>query len=374
MLNLLDMKSKSYFRVVVTFSLVLAVAIPLWFALPVTLIYAQGYGGGGGGGVDRTSPRLSDISASGITGTTADIYWKTHELSDSQVEYWASPSMFSELDEDRVIYHHVQLTGLTPGTTYYYKTLSKDKSGNLSEWEFPPEEYTFTTAGMPPAAQVSELEITPGEVDIGDDVTISALVLNVGHATRSYEISLKIDNVTAATEEVTLDGGASESVTFTVSRDVAATYAVSIDGQSGSFTVKAVVSPPAPPAPAAFSVSALTISPAEIDIGESVTISTLVTNTGDLTGSYEVTLKIDNIVVATKDVTLDGGASQGVSFTISKDVTATYAISVNGLAGTFTVKPPPAVPLNWWVIAGIIAGIVAGATVVWLTIIRRRVE
>jgi len=322
-------------------------------------------GGGGIGPGDIKPPRLSDISTCGIAETTADICWKTQEFSDSQVEYRVSPSMFSELDEAMVINHRVRLIGLTPGTTYYYKTMSRDKAGNLAV----SDEYTFTTLGTPPAAQVSELKITPGEVDIGVDVTISVLVLNISHATRTYDVSLKIDDVTVATEEVTMAGDASESVTFTVSRDVAATYAVSVDGLSGSFVVKP---PPAPSAPAAFAVRALTISPAEVDIGESVTVSILVTNTGDLAGSYEVTLKIDEAVVATKGVTLDGGASQSVTFTISKDVVATYTISIDGLTGTFVVKLPPAVPLNWWLIGGIIAVVVAVIVFIWLNIIRRR--
>ncbi len=76
--------------------------------------------------------------------------------------------------------------------------------------------------------------------------------------------------------------------------------------------------------PAAFVASDLSISPAEVDIGETVTISVLVTNIGDLTGSYEVSLKVDNVVVATKEITLAGGASQKVTFTTTKDVAGTY--------------------------------------------------
>ncbi len=142
------MKHKNYFRMVVSFFLVLAVAIPLWFASPVILVHAGGYGGGGGGagGVDFTPPRVSDVSTSDITKTSADIYWKTQELSDSQVEYWTNPSMFSELDEERVINHHIHLTGLTPGTTYYYKTMSRDRAGNLGV----SDEDTFTTLGVAP--------------------------------------------------------------------------------------------------------------------------------------------------------------------------------------------------------------------------------
>jgi len=101
--------------------------------------------------------------------------------------------------------------------------------------------------------------------------------------------------------------------------------------------------------PAAFTASALTISPAEVEIGETVTISVLVTNTGDLSGSYTVTLKIDNVVIDSKAVTLDGGASQKVTFITSKDVTETYTVSIDGLPREFTVEEeevtPPVMPV-----------------------------
>jgi len=157
--------------------------------------------------------------------------------------------------------------------------------------------------------------------------------------------------------------------------------------------------------PAAFTVSDLLITPIEIDIGESMSIRVLVTNTGDLEGAYEVSLKIDNVQIASKEVTLIGGASKTVTFTTSKNTPGTYTISVDGLSGSFTVKavpqvipqvsseppvvppavpelkeapeaaaapPPPASPveprLKWPLIGGIIAGvIVVGLLVFFLS-------
>ncbi len=56
--------------------------------------------------------------------------------------------------------------------------------------------------------------------------------------------------------------------------------------------------------PATFTVSTLSISPTEVEIGESIIISVLVTNTGAGSGTYEVTLKLDSVSVATKEVIL----------------------------------------------------------------------
>ncbi|MBA7666249.1 hypothetical protein ES703_74328 [subsurface metagenome] len=246
--------------------------------------------------------------------------------------------------------------------------------------------FTIIAYTRPAAFTTSTLSISPAEVDIGEEVTISVLVANTGNLTGSYEVTLKIDNVVVDTEEVILAGGDNQTVTFTTSKDVAGSYSVTVDSLSDTFTVKAPPVPPVvpvvPPAPAAFTTGALSISPAEVDIGEEVTISILVTNTGDVTGSYEVSLKIDYMVVATEEVTLAGGASQTVTFTTTKDVAGSYTVTIDSLSGTFEVKevevppfvPPvaPPKPINWWLIGGIIAGVVIIGVVVWIIIQRRR--
>jgi len=205
-------------------------------------------GGGGGGGLppDLTPPRISEVSVTNITETTADIIWRTHEKADSQAEFWSSPSDFSQLDSELVIEHLVHLTDLTPATMYHYRVMSKDRAGNLTV----SDEYTFVTLGKPPAAAftTSNLIISPSEVDVGESVAISVSITNAGNAAGSYEVTLKINGVVEATEEVTLSAGTSQGVTFTTARDVAGTYTVDVDGLSGSFTVKEKPAPP-PPAP-----------------------------------------------------------------------------------------------------------------------------
>ena len=116
--------------------------VDLTVDIPVT---AAGGGGGGGAAPDTVAPSISNVGGclDGVAETTADICWTTNELSTSQVEYWASPAMLSTLDETLVTSHHVNLAGLTPATTYHYKTMSKDAAGNLAV----SPEYTFTTLG-----------------------------------------------------------------------------------------------------------------------------------------------------------------------------------------------------------------------------------
>jgi len=97
--------------------------------------------------------------------------------------------------------------------------------------------------------------------------------------------------------------------------------------------------------PAEFTVSDLTISPAEVDIAQNVTISASVTNSGNLPGTYQVILKIDDAVVSTKKVTGAAQATEKVIFTVVKGTPGSYEVNINGLSGTFTVKPAPAGPV-----------------------------
>ena len=231
----------------------------------------------------------------------------------------------------------------------------------------------------PAAFSVSYLSVSQLEVEPGETVTITVLVANTGGESGSYTVVLKIDGVKEAEETVTIAAGESQAVSFSVTKEEAGSYSVDVSGLTGSFTVQEEVVPPVvPPVPAAFAISNLSISPAEVDIGGSVTISVLIANTGDLTGSYEVTLKIDNVVVATKEVTLAGGASQKVTFTTTKDVAGTYTVNVNGQSDTFMVKEKvvPLVapkPIAWWVwlIIGLVSAVVVGFAV-WMVVRRRR--
>ena len=91
--------------------------------------------------------------------------------------------------------------------------------------------------------------------------------------------------------------------------------------------------------PAALTASGLTISPAEAYVGEAIYISVTVTNAGDLTGSQDMVLQIDNVVADFERVTLTGHATEKVTFSLIKAEAGTYKISINGLVDSLTVKP-----------------------------------
>ena len=129
----------------------------------------------------------------------------------------------------------------------------------------------------------------------------------------------------------------------------------------------------------------MTISPGEVKFGEKVSISVNFANTGDLAGNYDVTLKINNIVVETKKITLAGHAGQKETFTTNRDAAGSYAVSIDTLLGTFTVKamptptltpqPTPALaptPINWPLVAEVIGAIVVIGLLIYFLCWRTR--
>jgi hypothetical protein len=86
-----------------------------------------------------------------------------------------------------------------------------------------------------------------------------------------------------------------------------------------------------PPIPGEIQLSSLAISPSrEVVEGKSVTISVDATNTGETSETTTITLKLNNAVEASEDVTLDAGESTTTSWTISKGE-GTYSVSIGEL-------------------------------------------
>jgi transcriptional regulator with XRE-family HTH domain len=200
---------------------------------------------------------------------------------------------------------------------------------------------------------------------------------------------------------ITIPGTTVDTVTHTIS------------GRISHFTNFAII---ASTAPAAFTVSDLSISPAEIDPGDTATVTAVIRNTGDLSGSFDAVLRINDNIAETRQITLAGQSSQVVTFTVTPASTGTYTISVDGVSGTLevaapapftttttTTKPAPSTTttlttttqpaptsttpapttpttpapaprpgINWWLIGGIIAVAIIVGIVTWQLVTRHQ--
>jgi hypothetical protein len=140
-------------------------------------------------------------------------------------------------------------------------------------------------------------------------------------------------------------------------------------------TTFAVLAPPAAPSPVVettFSTSGFTISPDEANPGEEVTISALVTNQGQVEETQSVTLKINEAIADTQEVTLGAGAFTEVTFKVVRNEAGTYLVELQDETGEFTVKeaaatppPPPSSSaqgasssgINWAIMAPILTAV-----------------
>ncbi|MFC2038665.1 hypothetical protein ACFLUG_02730 [Chloroflexota bacterium] len=98
------------------------------------------------------------------------------------------------------------------------------------------------------------------------------------------------------------------------------------------------------PEAAKFSVSDLVISPQQVKIRDRVTITVLVTNSGEETGTFEAILKINGEYTESKEVTLVGETSKTVSFSVSREIPGNYSVEIGGTTGSYTIEPPPEPP------------------------------
>ncbi len=114
---------------------------------------------------DTTPPIITDgPMAISVTDTEATIRWVTNEKSDSLVQYGLTKSYGSKEPKTPtggyVLDHEITLSNLWPSTTYHYKVISEDKSGNYGE----SDDHTFTTASPP--------DVTPPEILVGPNLLV----------------------------------------------------------------------------------------------------------------------------------------------------------------------------------------------------------
>ena len=99
-----------------------------------------------------------------------------------------------------------------------------------------------------------------------------------------------------------------------------------------------------PPAPAAFQTAGLSINPPEVNPRQELSVTAMVTNTGDIEGSYIAELKINAITEQAMEVTVVAGETQTLSFLVSKDTPGIYEVTLGGLTGQFEVVKPVTLP------------------------------
>ena len=140
-------------------------------------------------GIPVPAPVISNIVVAGTT-TTAVVTWTTDLNSTSQVSYYVTgmTSISTPIDNASVVFHQVQLTGLTPGTTYNFAVTSGGKGG-ISQSPVS----TFTTLNTPTVAAITQT----GRTLSSSPVTFPVIPTDVAPTTYDFLSQLKVflDNI-----------------------------------------------------------------------------------------------------------------------------------------------------------------------------------
>jgi hypothetical protein len=112
---------------------------------------------------DYAAPIISGVQAVNITDTSVLIVWNTNEPAGTVVEYGLTPAYGATgTASGYVTVHSLPIAGLSPGTTYHFRVISTDASGNTAV----SADYTFTTLSDVTAPSNGSLVATPGNAQV----------------------------------------------------------------------------------------------------------------------------------------------------------------------------------------------------------------
>jgi len=248
----------------------------------------------------------------------------------------------------------VNVTGLAKGTYHANITISEAFIVFVS-----PSQGAGSTAidGVAPVVVpvtlnlgVPEISVSPTPLTFttneGENPPSQTLeICNTGTGTLNWNITDGAGWLSESPTSGSLGAGECEDVTVSVDTTgmAAGDYTATIT-VTGPPTVSVPVTlhivsgmPEIPVKPASVSASALDISPQQVKPKQDVTISINVANTGGETGNYNAVLYINGAVEDSQSVSVAGGTSKNVIFTVTKSKAGVYDVSLAGQTGQFQV-------------------------------------
>ncbi len=181
---------------------------------------------------------------------------------------------------------------------------------------------------------VTNLVIDPLQANVGEPISISANLTNIGDLSGNYTLSLIINDMIKENQTIRLAGGISSIVGFTDIESVKGNYTVALGNLVGTFTVKAAL-----PEVSHIVLSNLVVSPAEAAVGGSVIAKVSAKNNGPERESLLVEIMVDERLVDSTTVLLSAKSGRDFEFRIQATAEGKHKIRVNNLFGAFTVVP-----------------------------------
>jgi peroxiredoxin len=195
------------------------------------------------GTADITLPSIQSVSTSAIAETGATINWGTGEPTTGKVEYWKSETEVpaTRLDENLSTSHSVTLTGLEPGTTYYFKITSTNAVGNQATAEGNLTTLAAADDTAPTISAVSSSSITESSATITWNTDEDATSQVEYWETETDVLTTPLDSELSTSHNVKLTG-LDDNTTYylkVISKDASGNEATLAGNQP--FTTKSII-------------------------------------------------------------------------------------------------------------------------------------
>lgn len=281
---------------------------------------------------DTTPPVISGVYSGNITSSGATVNWTTDELSDTQAQWGLTTALGSSttLNTQLSTAHSQTISGLSPSSTYYYKVLSRDASGNLAT----SSSYTFTTSAAadttPPVVSNVVVSSVTADTATVTWTTNEASTSQVNYGlTASYGYSTTLDSNLTTTHTVVISGLAGYSTyDFRVrSKDASNNEAVS---SNYIFTTSNI----------APSVTGSSASPTSGTSPVTVSFSATATDSDGYIASYEWDFDGDGVYDT------NSGTVAGATYTYSAAGSYSPKVRVTDNGGLSATASLPAITVN----------------------------
>jgi hypothetical protein len=176
--------------------------------------------------------------------------------------------------------------------------------------------------------------VAPADTRIGLDETpeIALEVYNRGLLGGTYSATYSVDGKAQDAVQFPLGGGQGREITLSLPGDTErGPVLLSLGG--ASIEAQAV-------APPAFAVARLQVSPSPAKLGDDVTLTTSVENTGDLAGTFSGRLLVDGHELLKQPVELKPGQTREVTYDLTADRAGEYELALGDATADFVIVKP----------------------------------
>jgi hypothetical protein len=199
-------------------------------------------------------------------------------------------------------------------------------------------EGTITGAAKPAEFALTPLTISPASVYIGDTVSITLNVTNIGDVMGNDTLNLLVNGQVRDTVNFTLPSAESQELEFSVIENNVGTYTVKVSSISsenyveGNFTVTEP-----PPESSKITLSDIRSTPYEVWPNSTLVVTAVAHNPTAEADRLTIRVTVDGVVVQTTILEMNASETRTVSFNITAGAEGKHIVKLNSLQGSFMV-------------------------------------